>query len=283
MLFSVGTILFYSTAQQFSKKGVLLLGSYKTGILYSAASVMIQSSYWLLLPDLVPNSIEGILIAIFAGIVGALGFVFYIFALRIGKVSVVSVLTAGYPAVSVVLAILLLGDSLTTMQLTAIVMIVGAMILLSGTESHEKDNLNGSPKSKLWLFWAFLSLVFWGIWAIPSKIAIESIGEADYILIDGLTMVVVWAPLWLYFEKGKMERVIHKLKYSAFAGVMASLGTVCLFLAISNGIVSLVTPLTSVYPIITVLLARFTLKERLIWLQYLAVAIAISGTVILAL
>lgn len=283
LLFSVGTIFCYSTAQQFSKKGVLLLGSYKTGILYSAASVVIQGSYWVLLPDSVPNSIEGILMAILAGVVGALGFVFYIFALRIGKVSVVSVMTAGYPAVSVILAIMILSDRLTMIQGIAIMMIIFAMLLLSGTEGRQTRNADGTPKSRLWLFWAIMSLLFWGLWAIPSKLAIGMIGEADYILIDGLTMVVVWAPLWLYFEKGRMERDIHKLKYSAFAGVMASVGTICLFLALSNGIVSLVTPLTSVYPIVTVLLARFTLKERLIWLQYLAVAIAVTGTVLLAL
>lgn len=283
LLFSIGTIICYSTAQQFSKKGVLLLGSYKTGILYSAASIVIQSSYWFLLRDSVPNSIEGILTAIVAGVVGALGFVFYIFALRVGKVSIISVMTAGYPAVSVALAITFLGDLLSPMQVIAIVMIIGAMILLSGTESGQQKNPDGTLKSRRWLFWAIMSLTFWGLWALPSKIAIESIGEADYILIDGLTMVVVWAPLWLHFEKGRMERDIHKLKYSAFAGVMASLGTISLFLALSNGIVSLVTPLTSIYPIVTVLLARFTLKERLIWLQYLAVGIAVTGTVMLAL
>jgi uncharacterized membrane protein len=247
------------------------------------ASVAIQGSYWLLLPDRVANSIEGILMAIIAGIIGALGFVFYIFALRIGKVSVVSVLTAGYPAVSVILAILLLSDRLTMLQGVAIIMIIFAMLLLSGTEGMQTKNEDGTPKSRLWLFWAIMSLLFWGLWAIPSKLAIEMIGEADYILIDGLTMVLVWAPLWLYFEKGRMDRDIHKLKYSGFAGIMASLGTVCLFLALSNGIVSIVTPLTSIYPIVTVLLARFTLKERLFWLQYLAVAIAVTGTVLLAL
>ena len=282
LIFAIGTILCYSTAQQFSKKGVLLLGSYKTGILYSIASVVIQTSYWLLLPDSVPNSAIGIIIAIFAGIIGALGFVFYIFALKIGKVSVVSVMTAGYPAVSVTLAILFLGDFLTVTQFLAIIMIIGAMILLSGLESRHTHNEDGTPKNRRWLFWGFMSLIFWGLWAIPSKVAIETIGEGDYILIDGLSMLVVWVPLWLWFEKGRMDRDIHKLKYSSFAGVMASLGTVSLFLALSNGIVSLVTPLTSVYPIITVLLARFTLKERLEWIQYLAVAIAVAGTVLLS-
>ena len=226
---------------------------------------------------------SGYLIAFFAGITGALGFVFYIFALKIGKVSVVSVMTSGYPIVSILLAILILQDQLSLPQILAISMVIGAMILLSIPEGARKNDENGKKKSMRWLFWTIMSMLFWGIWAIPSKIAIGAVGEGDYILIDGLTMVLIWFPLWLWMEKGKLSRDIHKLKYSSIGGCLASLGTVSLFLALSNGQVSIVTPLTSVYPIFTVVLARFTLKERLIWIQYLAVAIGVTGTVLLAL
>ena len=283
LFFAVGTILCYATAQQFSKKGVLILGSYQTGILYTSASVIIQTTYWLLLPDNVQGDLLGYLTAVIAGVIGALGFVFYIFALRIGKVSVVSVMTAGYPVISIILALLFLSESLTLIQGFAIMMVIGAMILLSAPESSEGNRKEGTNRMKRWLFWAIMSMIFWGLWAIPSKIAIEAIGEADYIFIDGLTMVLVWVPLWLWFEKGKLMRGFHNLKYSGFAGVMASIGTICLFLAISNGNVSIVTPVTSIYPLMTVVLARFTLKEKLVRWQYLAVLIGVSGIALLAM
>jgi len=283
LLFAIGTMLCYATAQQFSKKGLLLIGSYQTGVLYTTASVVIQTSYWLLLPDSVQGDIWGILTAIIAGVIGSLGFVFYIFALKIGKVSIVSVMTAGYPMISVVLALMFLNETLTLLQFFAIMMIVGAMILLSAPESSQKDNADGTKRSRRWLFWAIMAMIFWGLWAVPSKIAIESIGETDYIFIDSLTMVLVWVPLWLWIEKGKMTRGFHNLKFSGFAGVMASIGTVCLFLAISNGNVSIVTPVTSIYPLLTVILARFTLKEKLGWMQYIAVLIGVTGIVVLAI
>lgn len=285
-MFSIGTILCYGTAQQFSKRGVQLIGSYQTGIIYAIASVTIQTGYWLALPDDVQGDIGGILIAIFAGIVGGLGFVFYLFALKIGKVSIVSVITAGYPAVAVLLAIVLLDERLTSAEAFGVSLVILAIIALSLPEGLGRrdsgEKKSGERRSLRWLFWAVMAFVFWGIWAVPSKVAIESIGESDYIFIDSLTMVLIWVPLWLFMEKGRLDRNIRKLSYSATAGTLASIGTVCLFLGIANGQVSIVTPVTSIYPIFTVILARLMLKERLRWLQYLAIVCGVSGTVLLA-
>ena len=287
LLFCIGTIICYGTAQQFSKKGVQLIGSYQTGIMYTIASVGIQTTYWVLLPDDKANDLNGILIAIFAGIMGAWGFVFYIFALKSGKVSLVSVITAGYPAVSVVLAIALIGDVITVQQTIGILLVVMAIIFISlptkADRALSRKNENGQKKSRRWLMWAVLSLVFWGIWAIPSQVAMRQIGESDYIFIDGLTMVLTWVPLWLYFERGRMNRDVRKLSFSGTAGVLASIGTVSLFLAISNGQVAVVTPTTSIYPLFTVLLARFALREKLDLIQYGAIAAGVLGIILLAM
>lgn len=283
MLFALGTILCYGMAQQFSKKGVQLIGSYQTGIMYAVASISIQTAYWLLLPDTVAGNLDGVLLAFAAGFLGALGFVFYIFALKSGKVSIVSVMTAGYPAVSVVLAIVLIGETLSITQSAGIMLVVGAIIGLSlPTKADRKENETGK-KSKMWLVWAVLSLVFWGMWAIPSKVAMQEIGESDYILIDGITMILTWVPLWIIMDRGRMSRDVGKLKFSGTAGILASVGTISLFLAISSGQVSLVTPLTSVYPLFTVLLARIILKEKLERIQYGAILAGIIGVIVLAL
>lgn len=287
LLFCLGTILCYGTGQQFSKKGVQLIGSYQTGIMYTIASVCIQTTYWVLLPDDKANDLNGILMAIFAGIMGAWGFVFYIFALKSGKVSLVSVITAGYPAVSVLLAIMLLHESLSLGETLGILLVVSAIVALSlpnSSERAERRENNGSvvKKSRRWLLWAILSLLFWGIWAVPSKLAMQNIGESDYIMIDGLTMVLTWVPLWMLMDRGRMSRNLRHLSYSGTAGILASVGTISLFLGLSNGSVSIVTPVTSIYPLFTVLLARFFLKERLDWIQYLAIAGGVFGIVLLA-
>jgi len=282
LIFSIITIICYGTAQQFSKKGVQVIGVFQTGILYAVAALVIQTSFRIFNPDDVTGDFTDIFIAIFAGATGALGFVFYVFALKSGKVSIVSVITAGYPAFAVLLALILLNEKLSFSKGGAVMLVVIGILLLSMPNREKNASEEKRPTSKKWLIWSFLALLLWGIWAIPSKVAMNNMGESDFIFIDGLTMVAVWVPLWLLFERGRLHRDFSKIKYSSTAGILASFGTVSLFLALNNGQVSIVTPLTSVYPLLTILLARIALNERLTPLQYLGIALAISGTILLA-
>lgn len=69
--------------------------------------------------------------AILAGILGSLGYVFFIKALERGKASIVIPLTALYPAITVVFALLLLKEKITVLQALGIVLALVATILMS--------------------------------------------------------------------------------------------------------------------------------------------------------
>ena len=70
-------------------------------------------------------------LAALAGVLGGLGYVLFVKALESGKASVVIPLTALYPAVTVVLAALLLGEELGLLKLLGIALAVIAVLLLS--------------------------------------------------------------------------------------------------------------------------------------------------------
>lgn len=66
-----------------------------------------------------------------AGLLGGLGYVFLVKALETGKASVVIPLTGIYPALTAILATLLLGEKLTPTQALGVVLAVVAVYLLS--------------------------------------------------------------------------------------------------------------------------------------------------------
>jgi drug/metabolite transporter (DMT)-like permease len=68
----------------------------------------------------------------------------------------------------------------------------------------------------------------------------------------------------------------------AVIGVFDIGANVSLTVAAQSGLLSLVGMLGSLYPVITVLLARIVLNERLRSIQYVGVAIALSGVVAIA-
>ncbi len=71
------------------------------------------------------------IMACLAGFFGGLGYVFFIKALERGKASVVIPLTALYPAVTAVLALLILKEKLTPTQALGIALAIIATLLLS--------------------------------------------------------------------------------------------------------------------------------------------------------
>ncbi len=70
-------------------------------------------------------------IAMLAGIFGGAGYIFFMKALETGKASIVIPLTAIYPVVTVVLALLVLGEKISVYQAIGIILAVAAVILIS--------------------------------------------------------------------------------------------------------------------------------------------------------
>jgi len=70
---------------------------------------------------------------------------------------------------------------------------------------------------------------------------------------------------------------------SALGGVLLGVGNILLVLALHSGNLAVVAVLVSLYPLATVVLAWFVLKERLSIIQFLGVALAITAAVLLGL
>ena len=65
-------------------------------------------------------------------------------------------------------------------------------------------------------------------------------------------------------------------------GVMDVAANVCFGWATSMGALSIVSVLGSIYPIVTVALAWLVLKERLVPIQYVGIAAAMSGVALIS-
>ena len=74
----------------------------------------------------------GILFALLTGITGVLGTFFYYVAASRGQISIVVSLTALYPLITILLAIIFLHESLTLKQIVGLCFAIGAIVLLAG-------------------------------------------------------------------------------------------------------------------------------------------------------
>ena len=141
------------------------------------------------------------------------------------------------------------------------------------------------PKVKFlpkWLSYSLVSLLWWGIFGFLGKVGSDRISPAQMQIFFTIGMVPV-AIVCVFRLKFQIATNKRGVSYSLLMGLFAALGSLAFFGAMKNGKASLVAPVTSLYPALTVLLALVVLKEKLNKVQTLGLILAMASIVILSM
>ena len=229
---------------------------------------MMWSVYWLIFREPGSYGLGVWLQAVLAAALSGLAYVSYYESLKRGKVSIVGTIAGAYAPWTVVLAVVFLGESMSWREAGGVILVVASMLLFTYS-----TNGNGEKRTELiGIAFAIVSLFFWGTSAAVAKGAISEIGNTNFIGVYALVCPTIWLVYWLSREKGKFEmpkskKWLLELSLLCFAG-----GGITLYLAIQNGPVSIVSPVTNLYPIVTIAVAKVHLKESLTVRQMVALA-----------
>jgi len=136
-----------------------------------------------------------------------------------------------------------------------------------------------SRRLPLWLFWSLVTIVLWGTWGLVSKIASDGVDA----YMNQLLFTVGIAPL-LIFVSWKVRKGVagenregrnRGIFWAFLTGILGGAGNMAYFEAmVKGGKASVVTPVTALFPMVTVLLALIFLKERLGRLQWIGLGLA---------
>ena len=88
-------------------------------------------AFIVLRPQLGGAEIRGIIPAVLTGVMGYLGLLCFMYAIRGGKICVVAPLTALYPVVSIALAIIFLKERINTVQVAGIILALVSAVMIS--------------------------------------------------------------------------------------------------------------------------------------------------------
>jgi transporter family protein len=103
-----------------------------SAIIYEVAGIMVVGLLALSLVGFRPEvHAKGILFAVLTGVTGLLGTLFYFYAVRNAKVSVVVSLTALYPLITILLALIVLREPISLRQLLAIILAMASLVLFA--------------------------------------------------------------------------------------------------------------------------------------------------------
>lgn len=133
------------------------------------------------------------------------------------------------------------------------------------------------------LIFASLAIFLWGLWGFFGKLALGKGMQPVTIFVAEAFMSCLCAiPLSLYFYYNH-GTYIHSVSWNVFgllSGTGLAIGLLFYYLALEKGNMSIIVPLTSIYPVVSVLLGYLVLGEKMRLPQWLGVILIIAGTVL---
>jgi transporter family protein len=132
-----------------------------------------------------------------------------------------------------------------------------------------------------WLALSLVSLGLWGLWGVFSKVATQHLGPQVAYLIGIFGYVPVFGIL-LYETGGNIPWQPWGWAIALAAGMSTGFGLFFFFRALSTGNASVVVPLTSLYPVVTVLLSWLFLGENLSPRQWTGLVLAMAAVWLLS-
>ena len=276
---------------------VSALTSRRIGSLLVAAGVTVVSAAWFVVITIVVRPDRDIDIAAYApsilvGLLGAGGYMSFYSGLRVGPIAVVSGMVAAYGGLTVVLSVILRGETLTVLQAAgAAIATIG--VILTGIA------FSGGPRGTRFagpgVVFAVIALVLFAVMAITTDIALYSADALQVLLISRLvtatTTVTIVAIVLLRSrsmagatpaDAGPRRADPRALVAIVLAGTLDVIGLTAFTVGLETAPTWMVGLASSFGPAVTIVAAVVFLGERLRPIQWLGLAGVAVGMVAIA-
>jgi drug/metabolite transporter, DME family len=262
-----------------------------SAILFTIATLLIR-------PDR-PMDGSSVAASVVLGFVGAGAYLSYFTGLRVGPISVVSGMVAAYGGLTVVLSVVLRGETLTATQAAgATIATIG--VILTGVAFD--GGLRGTRFAGPGVVFAVVALVLFSMMAITTDIALESADALQVLVISRVVTAVAAVTIvgGLAIRRGTIEegpaatdaprppggrrfsdsRVLAAI---VIAGTLDVIGLVSFTVGLESAPTWLVGLASSFGPAVTILVAVAFLGERLRSIQWVGLLGVAIGMVAIAL
>lgn len=283
-ILSMSVALLWGLSGIFAKYSTGRLGVARVALLIAVTETPLYVVAFLIWREPGAISLEGAVLATASCIVGISGYLCFFESILEGQVAIAGTISAGYPVLTVIGAIILLSESLHLLEGIGVVLIIVGVVALS----YEPDPNAVNAMNKRSLTFAALAFFAWGAWSLSSKMAIDMVGPGNlfgFYIISSLTAPLLYA--WVRSVRPGGSRPLNPPRlawaFGAAALVLNVFGAYAYTYALDTGAASLVVPISSAYPIVTALLALGILKEKVNAVQAMALLGVVAGLVMIGM
>jgi len=230
----------------------------------------------------IPSDSFALGIVLLIGIVNVTAYLMFYRGFEKGKLSVISPIAGTAGAVTVVLGLALLGEMLSPVQGAGVLLALVGIPLVS----IDFREIRGKALASLaaGVPEALFAMFGWGVmWFLVAFV--EAWAGWLFVILAMRFVTVTCAGAYSGMKGGVALGKRGKGLWGviAAAGILDAMGFASLGFAMTTEFASIVAPISSSYPAVTVILALFLLRERLSKTQLLGIILVLVGVVALSL
>ena len=228
--------------------------------------------------DITPKSL---IFLILSGIATGASWICYFKALSVGDVNKVVPVDKSSTVLTVLLAIILFGETnhLAVKLIGTALLAVGIFLMI------EKKKADAKQTKAVWLPYAIGSAVFAALTSILAKVGIEGVeSNLATAIRTGVVLVMAWLIVLIKGKQKQLKALDKKeLGFIALSGLATGGSWLCYYYAIQNGVVSVVVPIDKMSVVITVVFSYFVFKEKLSRKAIIGLILMVIGTLAMAI
>ncbi len=283
-VYGILTLLFFGTGDFLAKLALERINELKTTF-YIQLTVLIAGLLFLPFQSSFPAPTKEIfLLFISTSLFYTLGYYMYIKSLKYGKISLMApIANSGGAAFAIVLSYFFLNERLSLIE-TIGILIVFLGVSLASIDFEEIKGVKKSLKLIIGLNFALVSVLCFGFtWCLYKPLVKEATELLAFLGVRSLT--TFYLLLFSIMAKLKLREVKSQkhFSFSLASGVSSMAGNLTFMFGLGSGVmVSLMSPIATSYPALTLVLAHLFLGERVLTHQKIGVTVVLVGLVALA-
>lgn len=287
IVFACGSALFAGLTAVLAKAGIreidsTLATALRTPVVLVAACAMVLIRGSQSQIASIDAATLGWLIA--SGLATGASWLCYFKALQLGEASKVAPIDKLSTVLTVLLAVLLLGESLTVIGGVGVVLMVAGTLLML----DRSDAVTLAPRragSRGWLLYALGSAVFAALTAILGKLGIVGVeSNLGTAIRTAVVLVMAWAMVAVSGRRRPLPSLPRREVMLVLAsGLTTGASWLCFYRALQDGPASVIVPIDKLSILVTVAFSVLILRERLSRRYLAGLALLTLGTLAMVL
>ena len=282
LLYAVGSALFAGLTSILAKCGIRKTDS---TVATAIRTIVVLIFAWIMVfvvgsqGTLLDIPAKSFVFLVLSGLATGASWLCYFYALQRGPIDKVVPIDNSSTVMTILLAALLLGESVTLTKGVGVVLIAVGTFLMIEKKGGVQKEAGG------WMLAAFGSAIFAALTSILGKVGITAVeSNLGTALRTGVVLVMAWVMVFVQGKQGQMRTVPrNELGFICLSGLATGASWLCYYKALQLGPASLVAPIDKLSILVTVLFSYLVFHEKLSKKALAGLAVLVAGTLVMLL